>query len=398
MKKEEKILWKNRIDRYICQPVIGIPLFLLIIYSVFFLSFSGPGAYLTKILDKLFMRSAYMARTLLREIGVNEHFIRFLIDGIFHGVSSVLSFLPQTMILFFLLTALEDSGYLFRAAFVIDKALRRFGLSGNVLTPVLISFGCSVPAIIATEKLSDTEKTNLAYSLPFIPCNARWSVLLFLIPSFFKTHTVAIAVTIYSISVATAFLSAYLYHKRHKKLLPPSLFSLPPLRFPLPNKLLAMTRRNLFDYLVRTGTFVFLSCVTIHLLGILTPQLTITSKANESILAMCGNALAPLFSPLGFGNGAMIAALISGFFVKESIVCTLELLCHDGISELLSSAGALSFCIFSMLYTPCAATLKTIKKQFGAKTAFSVFFRNLFFSICISLVLYTFTHRLLTYC
>ncbi len=395
--KRCKSVLSDRIDTVICHPIVGVPLFFAVMSLIFLLTFSGIGGFLTTCLDKLFISLSEIVRSFFLHIGVSDMMIRFLIDGVFLGVSSVLSFLPQTAILFCLLAILEDSGYMARFAFVMDHLMRPFGLSGKAVIPMMIGFGCTVPAVMAATTLEEGEKENVIHSLPFVPCNARLPVLLFLVSSFFESHKALIASAFYLLSVAIALLSSLIFSSKNKTCVAaPLVIELPKYRMPRLRSLIREIENKLRDFIVRAGTVVFLSCVAINLFSVLTPSLKITENVGESILALIGNAATPIFSLLGFGNGSLIAALAAGFFAKESIISTIHILFPNGISSVLSTAGEVSFIAFSMLYTPCAATLSAMRKEIGARKSLSLLFRTLLIASLVSYFLYTIV-RILTF-
>ncbi|MBQ8496110.1 MAG: ferrous iron transporter B [Clostridia bacterium] len=383
----------DRIDRLICYPAIGIPLFVLTVFLIFFLAFYGPGEYLAVLLEKLFIQTAEIFRTFLFRINTAEWLIRLLTDGIFLGVTSVICFLPQTAILFFLLTVLTESGYMARAIFVMDTVMRSLGLSGKAISSFLIAFGCTVPAITKTKEMKADEKETVIRSLLFIPCSARLPVLLFLVSECFETYPALAAACFYILCFFTAFLSATLDSKKRKNEdTEPLILSLPDYKIPRLHILLRETAEKSADFLIRACTIIFLCSAVLNLLGMLTPSFVLTEIPDESILFHIGNLFSPIFQLLGFGNGAVAIALLSGFFAKESIVAALALLLPTGITSVLSPAGAISFCAFSMLYTPCMSSLHAIAKELGRKKALRILLRTILFAFLISFALYTFTY------
>ncbi len=390
VKKTQKgASFSDRLDAIICRPIIGIPLFFAVMLLVFFLTFSSFGALGSVYLEMIFTEiSAYM-RTFLLYLGVNDLACRFLTDGVWMGVAEVLSFIPQTAILFFLLAVLEDSGYLARAAFVMDDFMRRLGLSGKAIIPMLIGFGCTVPAVMSTVTMDEREKEASVMSLPFIPCNARLPVIVMIASSFFPEHTVFFAIALYFLCIVTAFLSSLLY-KRKSQSITPLIMELPKYRMPQSVSLFREVKNKLRDFFIRAGTVVFLSCVIVDLMAMLTPTLRPATNGQESILAHLGNQLAPLFSPFGFADGRLIAALAAGFFAKESIVSTIQILIPEGLPAVLSPAGAVSFAVFSLLYVPCAASISAIRREMGWKKAIFCLLRTLLFALVLSYLCYTF--------
>ncbi len=378
----------DKLDALICRPSIGIPLFFLVIALVFFLTFSSLGAWFSSMLESIFSSASSYLKGFLEGIGTDELLTRLLTEGIWKGVSAVLSFIPQTVILFFLLAWLEDSGYLARAAFVMDPLMRRFGVSGRAIIPMLIGFGCTVPAVMSAVTLDETEKERTVMALPFVPCSARLPVIFMIAGLCFPNHAALTAMLLYLISFAAVFLSLLLA-KKEEKPLPPLIMELPKYRLPRLVSLLREVKMKLRDFLLRAGTVVFLSCLAVDLLAMLTPALRPAAHAEESILSLVGGAVAPLFAPLGFGDGRLISALAAGFFAKESIVSTSEILIPEGITSLLTKAEALSFGVFSLLYLPCAASVSAIRKELGAKKTVFLLLRTLAIAAFFAYLTYT---------
>lgn len=388
LKRTSKNARFERFDAFICRPIVGIPLFFAMMSLVFFLTFSSLGGWLSEGLEKMFLMLCDLGKLALTHAGVSEWLCLFLTDGIWMGVASVLAFIPQTAILFLLLAMLEDSGYLARAVFVMDNCMRRIGVSGKAIIPMIIGFGCTVPAVMATTTLEEHEKKRTIASLPFIPCNARLPIILFIASSFFEHHQAWICILLYFLCILATILSALLFQKQ-KEEVPPILMELPKYRFPRPVSLLREVKNKLKDFFVRAATVVFLSCVIVDLLALLTPDLTPIAKGEMSILALLGEKIAPLFSFLGFGDGRIAMALAAGFFAKESIVSTIQILIPEGLSAVISPAGAFSLTLFSLLYTPCAATLAAIRRELGTKNALYILLRTFLFAAAFSYIFYT---------
>ncbi len=377
----------DRIDALICRPYIGIPLFFVVMSLVFSLTFSSLGAYLSSLLEKLFSIFSSYLHIFLFSIDAHPLICTLLTDGIWRGVSAVLTFMPQTAILFFLLAALEDLGYLTRAAFVMDALMRRLGISGKAIVPIVIGFGCTVPAVMSTVTLAEEEKESVIYALPFLPCSARLPLILMISSVFFPKHRTLAALFLYAISIFACVLSLLLSRKKEQTA--PLIMELPRYRLPHPLSLFREAKNKLRDFLVRAGTVVFLSETALSLFSMLGTDLRPVSDPSESLLIHIGNALAPLFAPLGFDEGRLVLALVAGFFAKESIVGTIELLIPEGAEALLTPAAALSFAVFALLYLPCAATLGAMKSELGKrKTALAVL-RFLLFAAVFSYLFYT---------
>ena len=382
-----KLTMGGRLDQWLCRPTIGIPLFLVLMFFVFYLTFSGIGDWLSTLLERFFAWVLEAMYTSLVKRGASEMLCRFLILGVFRGVASVLAFLPQTAILFFWIAFLDGSGYMARAVLVMDYALRPFGLSGRAFIPFLIGFGCNVPAVISAAELEQKEKKVVTQALPFIPCNARLPVFTMIVSVFFENQRAHIAFFVYMIGIGTAILSSLFFFGRSSPA--PLKENFPPLRFPKISLILSEVKINSKEYLIRAGTVVFLSCLAVDFLGTFTPQLKFSSTGEDSILAQLGSFLAPLFAPLGFDDGRLIAALAAGFFAKETIVSTIEILLPNGIRSVLNPEQALSFLVFSFLYTPCITTVFTIKKVLGASTARRTILRSFCIAYALTYLIYT---------
>ena len=387
--KKQKLSYLDRLDTVICHPVVGIPLFLGILCLVFFFTFSSIGNLLSAWMERCFKVISDHLQHTLCHFGVSEWLQAFVTDGIWMGVCSVLTFIPQTAIFFFLLGALKDSGYLVRATLVMDDFLRRFGISGKVTIPLLTGFGCSVPAVAETKKQEDAEKEITLISLPFIPCGARISIIFFIASEFFETNSAVFAILLYCICLGATLFSIILFHQKTTEEVPPLIMELPKYRIPRLTNLFRETKNKLKDFLIRAGTYVFLSCVIINLLAMLTPNMQPTTNPKESILVIAGETIAPLFSLLGFGDGRLIAALASGFFAKETIISTIRILIPNGLDSVISKASTVSFSVFSLLYIPCMATLLAIRRELGTKKAILLLSRTFSIAFLFSYIIYT---------
>ncbi len=385
--KKPSNTFTDRIDRWICRPYVGVPLFFLVIYAVFFLTFSGVGDFFTKLLEKGFASLLGLCYEALIALGVSNTFSHFLVNGVFRGITSVLAFLPQTAILFFLITVLEDSGYLSRAAFVMDTTLRPLGLSGKAFIPFLVGFGCTVPAIMSTVTLEEKERESVIFALPFIPCNARLPTLILIINVFFQKNRALIAFYIYCICIATAIFSTWLSNRKNKEA-PPLCLELPKFRMPNMFNVTREIKQKLKEFLVRAGTVVFLSCLIVDFLGTFTPTFQIAASGNESILAKCGAFLVPLFKPIGIADGRLIAALAAGFFAKEAIVSSIEITIPEGISSVMNHAQALSFLCFSFLYAPCMATVCAMRRECGVQKTIHSLLRCFLIAYWLAFIVY----------
>ena len=282
------------------------------------------------------MEFSVLLRNILYHFGVSEWLRAWIVDGVWMGISSVLAFIPQTVIFFFLLDALKESGYLARAALVMDDVFRHFGISGKVTAPLLVGFGCAVSAVTEAKTQEDTEKQITLASLPFIPCGSRLSVILLTASEFFKANPTVFSISLYFVCLGATLFSVTLFHRKDHREAPPLILELPKYRIPRFTNLLRETKRKFKDFLIRAGTYVLLSCVVVNLLAMITPRLQPTMDFEESILVILGETAAPIFSVLGFADGKLIASLASGFFTKESIVSTIRILMPGGLSSSVS--------------------------------------------------------------
>lgn len=379
------------------HPLIGIFLFFLIITIIFYLTFVGPGKYFSELLYHFFAISAKLLKNIFLQIGISPLLVRFLINGIFLGVCSVVAFLPQTAILFFCFAVLEDSGYLAHIAMRLHYVMRPFGLSGKAITPLLMGFGCSVPAVIAASKLEKEEQYHVIHILHFLPCNARLPTLLFLISSFFERFRILILLAFSLCLISVSFLGLF-FHNKINKYTPFLAYTPPIYRIPRAKQIFKETFRQLSDFLIRAFTLVFLSCVILHLFGILTPSFQITEHPSESILVLFGNALAPFFSFCALDDGRIIAALAMGFFAKESIISTICFLIPEGLSSVCSLPSAIALIVFSMTYIPCISTLCAIRHTIGIKKTMRLIAFSLMRSFAFAFILYNLMHLFFHFC
>ena len=375
----------NRMDFFLCRPIIGIPLFFLVMYAVFSLSFSRAGAWLTGIMEAFFFHLTEMLQNILLQAGAEEKLVSFLI-GVCRNTASVLSFLPQTAIFFFLLKGIEDCGYMARAVFAMDTFFSRFGLSGNAAIPAIIGCGCSVSAISASEKLDPRERKHLIFSVPFLICNARLPVLFFLAESFFPEHKALAAWFFYALSVFTFFISSLISSKG--KSAPPLIVRLTDYKIPSPCVLFREAKEKSKEFLNRTATVFFLCSVGIHLIDWIFPQFFIAEEEN---------LFSWIFSPLGFGKPPFTTALFTGFFAKENLMFILEMFAKKELVSLLEFPARVSFTAFSMLYLPCFSAVCSVFREMGMKKALFFALRSFLFAYIESFSLYTLSGILVTF-
>ena len=342
---------------------------------------------LERLLYAVLTRWGDAAALTLTRLGASDFAVRYLIDGVYEAFASAVAFLPQTVIFFLLIRALDDCGYLPRAVFVTDRFFRTFGLSGKAVIPLILGYGCAVSSVCACDHGSEEENAVLC-ALPFIPCNARLPVLLFLANSFFPDGGVLFSIFILALSLALVFLALATSKCRKREPSPlPAL--LPKYRLPEPRRLIFEITEKSREYVMRAGIAVLLSGAVFSALAMLTPSFHPTEDATQSILYLTAEKTAVLLRPLGFGRGEMAAALIFGFFAKENMIGVFRLMSKNDLSSLISPAGAVSFTAFSMFYAPCASLLFAAARKGKTKRALRLFFRTLAVAYTLSLVLHS---------
>lgn len=364
----------DAIDRVICRKSVGIPLFFLIIAGTFALTFSAPVTMISDFLSRIAGTAATLVGEALSDAGINE-VAAAIITGVLRGVGNVMSFLPQTAVLFFILELLEDVGYLSRAAFVTDGLLRFAGLSGKAFIPLLLGFGCTVPAVMSTATLDESERRTVIYSLPFIPCGARFPVIVMIASRFFSSHKALFAAGMYFFGIAAAIFGAMISTKiKPSREAAPLVTELPKFRLPQMRNLSRSMKNKVAAFMIRAGGTVMLASAAMSVLSSLDTSLSVTDSAARSLMAEAGRMIAPIFDPLGFGDWRICSALVAGVFAKETIVSSLSVLGAD-LAALLDLPSAMALAVFSMTYLPCAATMATVKKQEGTAVAIKVSLR-----------------------
>lgn len=380
-----------RIDRVLTGRFTAIPAFFLIIALVFWLTFQSLGAWLQDVLQVGIDACTASVDQMLTQMQINETVHSLIIDAAFVGVGSILSFLPLILLLFFFLSLLEDSGYMARIAFVSDSLLRRIGLSGRSIVPMLIGFGCSVPSVLSSRTLPSERDRRLTIMLtPFMSCTAKVAIYAFIAEPFFGDAAWMVMVFLYLLGIVVGVTVAYIAKLGMKGEAVPFVMELPNYRLPgLRNTMMLLWEKSR-DFLQRAFTVIFVASIVIWFLQRFSCTLQMVDPASDdSILAMVAGWLAPLFAPLGFGDWRVTVALISGFMAKESVVSTLEtLLAGDSIQQIFSQASAMAFLVFCLLYTPCVAAIASIKRELGDKyTLFTVLFQCLI-AWCVAFVTY----------
>lgn len=368
----------QRIDRILTGKYTAIPAFIGIMALVFWLTFSVIGAALQSLLDMGITALTEIVDRALTAVNVNEVIHSLIIDGIFTGVGSVLSFLPIIVTLFFFLSLMEDSGYIARVAFVMDKLLRRIGLSGRSIVPMLIGFGCTVPGVMATRTLpSERDRKMTILLTPFMSCSAKLPIYAFFAKAFFPKYAALVMIGLYVVGILIGIGMAFLMKGTMFKGEPvPFVMELPNYRMPGAKNVAMLLWDKAKDFLVRAFTIIFLATIAIWFLQTFDLRLNLVSDTQNSILALISGFIAPIFIPVGFGDWRISTALITGFMAKESVVSTLNVLfgSTESLLSLISPAAAMSLLIFCLLYTPCVAAISSVKRELGGKYAVGVVF------------------------
>ncbi|MBO4404355.1 MAG: ferrous iron transport protein B [Treponema sp.] len=364
----------QKIDRLLTGKWTAIPSFILIMASVFYLTFNVAGAFLQEILESGIDALTEVTDRVLTSAGVNEVLHRLIIDGIFAGVGSVLSFLPIIVILFFFLSMLEDSGYIARVAFFMDKLLRKIGLSGRSIVPLLIGFGCSVPAVISTRTLpSERDRRMTILLIPFMSCTAKLPIYAFFVNAFFPEYGGLIMTGLYFTGILAGILASLLYKGTlFKGEAVPFVMELPNYRMPGLKNTAQLLWEKAKDFLYRAFTVIFIATIVVWFLQNFNWQFEFIQDAENSILASLARFIAPVMKPVGLGDWQISVALVSGFMAKESVVSTLEILFAGGVESMMTGLSAASLLVFSLLYTPCVAAVASVKRELGSKWAAGV--------------------------
>ncbi|MBD8943612.1 MAG: ferrous iron transport protein B [Ruminococcaceae bacterium] len=361
----------EKIDRILTGRYTAIPCFIGIMVLVFYLTFNVIGGGLQKLLELGIDRLSALTDTALTQLHVNPVIHSLVIDGIFTGVGSVLSFLPIIVTLFFFLSLMEDSGYIARVAFVMDKLLRRIGLSGKSIVPMLIGFGCTVPAVMATRTLTSERDRKMTILLtPFMSCTAKLPIYSFFVSVFFPGKGGLIMSGLYLLGILVGIGAAFLYKDTLFRGEPiPFVMELPNYRLPSVKNVGQLLWEKAKDFLQRAFSVILIATVVVWFLQSFDLQLNMVTDSADSILARISGILVPLFAPLGLGDWRICTALISGFMAKESVVSTLEVLFGGTIGSILSPLSAGSLLVFSLLYTPCVAAVASVRRELGGKWA-----------------------------
>ena len=381
-----------KIDKILTGKYTAIPCFILIMALVFYLTFNVVGAFLQELLEKGIENLTVIVDNALTRGGVNEVIHSLVIDGIFTGVGSVLSFLPLIVVLFFFLSLLEDTGYMARVAFVTDKALRKIGLSGRSIVPMLVGFGCTVPGVMASRTLPSARDRKLTVLLtPFMSCTAKLPVYVFFASIFFPKHSGLVIVSLYALGIIMGIIVALVGKNTFfKGEAVPFVMELPSYRMPGARNVLMLLWDKAKDFLERAFSVIFVASIVIWLLQSFDLRLNSVSGVDnsKSILASIAGVVAPVFSLQGFGDWRIVTALVAGFMAKESVVSTLSVLTGTvgALSALITPSAAYSLLVFCLLYTPCVAAIASIKRELGVKWSFFVVVFQCLLAWVVSLV------------
>lgn len=383
----------RKIDKILTGKYTAIPAFIGIMALVFTLTFNFIGAWLSDLLDLGISGLTQITDQLLTSLNVNQTLHSLIIDGIFNGVGSVLSFLPIIVTLFFFLSILEDTGYMARVAFVMDKLLRKIGLSGRSIVPMLIGFGCTVPGVMASRTLSSERDRKMTILLtPFMSCSAKLPIYAFFTAVFFPDHGAVVMVALYFIGIITGILVALLLKGSLFKGEPvPFVMELPNYRMPGAKNVAQLLWEKAKDFLQRAFTVIFIATIIIWFLQSFNLHFEPVINSQDSILASIAGIIAPVFAPLGFGDWRISTALISGFMAKESVVSTLSVLIptNEALSALLTPNSALALLVFCLLYTPCVAAVASIKRELGSRWAFIVVIEQCVIAWILAFIIHT---------
>lgn len=389
-KKSRESVRSERIDNVLTGKWTAIPLFILIMLVVSYLAFNVIGGNLQTLLESLIDGVTVATETILLTAGVNDVIRGLVIDGIFAGVGSVLSFIPIVVTLFFFLSLLEDSGYIARVAFFMDKMLRKIGLSGRSIVPMLIGFGCTVPAVMSTRTLpSERDRKMTILLTPFMSCSAKMPIYAFFVDAFFPEHKALIFIGLYLLGILISVVIALVFKRTiFRGEAVPFVMELPNYRLPTIGNVTKLLWEKAKDFLQRAFTIIFMATIIIWLLKSFDMHFGLVADQHLSILSVISGWVAPIMRPLGLGDWRICTALISGFMAKESVVSTLEVLFEGNVNGYMTSASAASLLVFSLLYTPCVAAIASIRRELGGKWAVFVVFWQCFVAWIMAFAVY----------
>ena len=364
-----------RFDNLLTHKILAIPAFLFIMLAVFWLTFNVIGTPLSRLLESGIAGLSGIVDSALSTYGLNHVVHSLVVDGIFAGVGAVLSFVPIILTLFFFLSLLEDSGYMARVAFMMDKPLRKIGLSGRSFVPMLVGFGCTVPAIMATRTLaSERDKKMTIFLTPFMSCSAKIPIYALFTAAFFPRYQALVMISLYVIGIVLGILSSFIMKKTVYKGAPvPFVMEMPNYRLPSLKSVSLLLWDRAKDFVQRVFTIVFLATIVIWFLQSFDMRLNYVGNSADSMLAAIGQAISVIFAPIGFNDWRISTGLITGVMAKESVISTLSVLTGASATELgetlrtfFSPIAAFSFLIFTLLYTPCVAAISTVRRELGS--------------------------------
>ena len=370
----------EKIDKWVLHPVFAYPIFVLLMALMFELTFSWIGQPISDLLD------GFLNDILIPTVGnllasTSPWFNSLIVNGIISGVGGIIVLLPIILVLFMCITILEDSGYMARVAFMMDKLMRKMGLSGKAFIPMIIGFGCTVPAIMTARTLeSEKDRKLTALLVPFMSCNARLPVYTVFAAVFFETHRGLVVSSLYLLGIIVAFLLGILFKNTYfKKDEEPFIIEIPEYKRPKLSSIYKQTKDKAMSFLKKAATIIFAMSVVVWFLSNFNTH-GMVNEVNDSILASIGNIIAPLFAPLGFGNWQSAVSLLSGLLAKESVLASMQVIFAGDLSLILpehfTAISAYAFLVFILLYTPCISVIGTMQKEYGTKlTLFSVFFQ-----------------------
>ena len=384
-------LRSESIDRILTGKYTAIPMFILIMMMVFYLTFDVIGAFFQDLLAKGVAQVSSLVDAWMISVHVNPVVHGLVIDGIFEGVGSVLSFLPIIVTLFFFLSLLEDSGYIARVAFVMDKLLRKMGLSGRSIVPMLIGFGCTVPAVMSTRTLpSERDRRMTILLTPFMSCSAKMPIYAFFASAFFKSYSAIVMAGLYLLGIIMAIIMSLVFKDTlFKGEAVPFVMELPNYRMPGVKNVAQLLWEKSKDFIQRAFTVIFMATVLIWFMKSFDIHFNMVQESHQSILSMISGWLVPVFAPLGLADWRIVTSLVSGFMAKESVVSTMQVLFSGmKIDSVLTTASAASLLVFSLLYTPCVAAIASIKRELGARWAIGVVLWQCVIAWVVSFVIY----------
>lgn len=380
----------EKMDKVLTGKWTAIPCFVLIMATVFYLTFNVIGAFLQNLLEIGIDRFTNLIENLMNMANVNNAIQNLVIEGIFGGVGSVLSFLPIVVTLFFFLSILEDSGYIARVAFFMDKLLRKIGLSGKSIVSMLIGFGCTVPAVMSTRTLPSRRDRRMTILLtPFMSCTAKLPIYAFFVSAFFPNKGGLIMTGLYFLGIVVGILVALVFKSTiFKGEAVPFVMELPNYRMPGIKNVAQLLWEKAKDFITKAFTVILLATIVVWFLQSFDFRLNLVADSSESIMAKISSLIAPIFKPIGLGDWRIVTSFISGFMAKESVVSTMEILFGSGITAALTKQAAVSMLVFSLLYTPCVAAIAAIKRELGGKWAITVVFFQCAVAWFFSLIFY----------